>query len=202
MVKISLGFSKFSDSKLLTFADNVITRVSGIAVFSKIFPDVADVTNSRDEFRVALANAQDGGKSLTAAKKQKREVLVTNLKLWASYIEDHSNNDEALILSTGFELSQKPTAGSRPQPPSGVYLLDGELSGTAMVKCNKVDNALSYESRYREAANGEWKTGPSSTRTTFGIEGITPGTVIWVQVRGFNSHGHGEWSDPATIMVR
>lgn len=202
MVKISLGFSKFSDSKLLTFADNVITRVSGIAVFSKIFPDVADVTNSRDEFRTALANAKDGGKSLTSTKNQKRGVLVANLKLWASYIEDHSNNDEALVLSTGFELYKKPTAGSRPQPPSGVRLLDGDLSGKATVKCDKLDNAISYESRYREAADSEWKIGPTSTRTTLNIEELKPGTVIWVQVRGFNSHGHGEWSDPATIMVR
>ena len=201
-MKIKSNFGEFSDSNLLTFADNVITRVSGIAVFSNIFPDVADVTNSRDEFRTALANAKDGGKSLTSTKNQKRGVLVANLKLWASYIEDHSNNDEALVLSTGFELYKKPTAGSRPQPPSGVRLLDGDLSGKATVKCDKLDNAISYESRYREAADSEWKIGPTSTRTTLNIEELKPGTVIWVQVRGFNSHGHGEWSDPATIMVR
>lgn len=203
MAKIKLGFSKYTNTDLLLFADNVVLKISTQNNFPNIYPDVTTGIKARDAFRDALVAAQNGGRLEIANRNLKRKELEKVLKLWGSHIEDVSNGNEITILDAGYFVQQTSIAGKSPTPPQNVRLVDGALQGDVKARCKKVSNAISYELRHRQANETEWTIAPIAYKTTIELKNVAaPGTIIWVQIRASNSHGYSDWSDPATIMVR
>ncbi len=178
MNKVSLVFVRLSDGNLLVFAENVITAMTGNANFATPSPTLLAVTALKDAFSVAIANAYDGGRTLTAIKNAAKKELVDALRLLASYVEDHSANDYAVMLSSGFEVT---TFASLPRPvpaaPENVRLSDGDTSGMIKVRVNVVPEAVVYEVRFTTDEFGpesRWENLPASTSTTMQIAGIAP----------------------------
>ena len=203
MVKVKIGFGRYNDKDLLLFTDNVLSKVPKLSQFSDIYPNVSVVTALRDKFRDDLIAAQNGGKAEIANKNQTRRGLEVVLKQWGSYIEDHANNNEALVIETGYLIHQKPAQNAVPDTPQDVHITDGALSGGVKAQCKKVPDATAYELRHRQDKDTDWTMAPVSFVTKIELPNIAPpGTVIWVQIRALNTYGHSNWSDPATIMVR
>ena len=203
MVKVKIGFGRYNDKDLLLFAENVLSNVPKLSQFSDIYPNVSVVTALRDKFRNDLVATQNGGKTETANKNQTRKNLEVALKQWGSYIEDHADDNEALVIETGYLIHQKPAQGAVPDTPQNVHITDGALSGGVKAQCKKVLYATAYELRHRQDKDTNWTMAPVSFATKIELPNIAPpGTVIWVQIRAINTHGHSNWSDPATIMVR
>ena len=206
ILKVSLSFAYFSDALLITFVQAVIVAMTGNASYATPSPTLAAITTRLNNFIAAYANAADGGKTLTAIKNQLRDLLIADLRLLASYVEVTGNNDDAILLSSGFSIYGGPFS-PRPLPemPLNLRLSDGPLSGTVKARVNKVEFAVVYELRYTEDPFGpdaRWNQLPASTSTTIIVNGLTPARTIWVQIRSVNSKGYSNWSDPAMIIVR
>src|SRR5690349_12521515 len=100
IVKPSISFlTNASDGKLIIDVSGILAAMKDNASFTSPSPSLADVTAALDAFSVALAAAKDGGKTLTAVKKEKRKALVTLLRQLASYVQVESNGDMAVLLS-------------------------------------------------------------------------------------------------------
>lgn len=124
----------------------------------------------------------------------------------ALYVEANGNNHPETLLSSGFLITGGPNSS---RPLAGIPLIlsifDGPYHGSFYVKIGNVDYALMYEMRYTTDAFGpeaRWNEVTPITSTTFLVEGLEPGTKIWIQVCSLNSKGQSEWSDPAYFMVR
>jgi hypothetical protein len=105
--------------------------------------------------------------TLTAIKNQLRALLIAELRLLASYVEDIGDNDEAVLLSSGFSIYGGPFP-PRPLPdvPQNLRLSDGPLSGTVKARVNVVQFAVVYELRYTDDEFGpdaRWHQIPAST---------------------------------------
>ncbi|QQS30151.1 MAG: fibronectin type III domain-containing protein [Sphingobacteriales bacterium] len=206
LLRISVAFVYYADSLLITFVQALLAALTGNPNFATPSPTLAAITTLLNNFETAYANAAGGGKTLTAIKNQERASLIEGLRLLASYVEDNSANNEAIMLSSGFDIYGGPL-NPRPLPeiPQNLRLSDGPLSGSVIAKVNKVEFAVVYELRYTEddfGPDARWVQLSASTSTNMLISGLTPSKNIWVQVRSVNSKGYSEWSDPATIMVR
>jgi hypothetical protein len=196
------SFGKQNDAQLLATGEKIESCISNSPLFTNIYPSVDVFKEKVANYRGKLAAAADGGRLAVSAKNEARQALIHALVLWASYIEDHADNNESSIVATGFELVKKSRLGTAPNTPENVRLLDGKLSGEAMARYKKVDHATAYEIRWKKEADETWQFTNLSFKTTATIQGIARGTVIWVQVRATNTHGTSNWSDPATMMVR
>lgn len=200
--KISIGFQKKSDAALALLTAKVITAMSGNVNFPTPSPTLAVITAASDAFDGALIAANGGGKIQTADKKQKRIILEAQLHLLASYVEDNSQGNETILLSSGFEL-QKTGTSAPPEKPTDVAISDGAHSGEVVVKFTKPEKVICYVYRKATTADG-LETAPSSEpffTASFEISGLTTGETIWVAVKAYNRVGNSSWSDPATLSI-
>lgn len=204
IVKPLLDFAYYKEAQLLAFGQRITTALTGNVHFPTPTPTVAEITALVNDYSTALSNAADGGKTLTAVKNQKRLLLINGLRKLALYITANCQNNEAILLSTGF-VAAKTTRITKPQPltPEHLQLNYGILSGTVAAKSNPAKYALMYEFRYTEDEYGpdaNWIYLPLSSTSKILITGITPGKSIWVQIRSINGKGSSNWSDPANLV--
>jgi hypothetical protein len=59
--------------------------------------------------------AQNGGKAETTLMHQTEALWDDAMRKMARYVERVADNDEALILSTGFNISKQPIPSPRPE---------------------------------------------------------------------------------------
>ena len=106
--KPSLSFLKNgSDPVLFTTAEAILAGLAGNPDLPSPTPTLPVLQAAVDDFQTALANAADGGKSLTAIKNAKRAVLAQFLRQLAAYLQVACNNNFAVLVGSGFPY-QKP----------------------------------------------------------------------------------------------
>lgn len=131
VIKPSISFLKTdSDALLITDTQTIITDLTGNVSYPTPAPTLVAITTALDEFTIALANAADGGITLTAIKNDKRAALVVLLRNLANYVQVTCNGDLTVLLSSGFPIQkpQRSPIGVLPAPVNLAVSL-GELSG-------------------------------------------------------------------------
>ena len=94
-----------------------------------------------NEFDIALVEAAKGGTDFTFIKNQKRQVLIQLLSALGMYVELNSNGDEAISLTSGYELAKKPTPVGALPKPSGLVATDGANAGEIDLKNDSMAGA-------------------------------------------------------------
>jgi hypothetical protein len=199
---ISLGFAKMPDNDLDEFASHVATELtSHAAIFTAPPVTPTNLTTAQGNFHAAIAAASEGGKSLTADKTAKREIVTGLLRQLAVYIEAIPNMTAANAMLSGFEVlvpaHHSPTALAVP-----VILGFNNVASTKLgVKLQGSPGARGYEFRVGIGSgvplSGEFF---SSTRGIV-LKGLTPGTLYTVQVRALGGGNlTSEWSPSVNCM--
>lgn len=200
--KVSLGFARFSDAELDSFAQGVINRMTGNASYPTPPVTPANLQTAKNDFTSEIAAAQAGGPADTAAKNNSRQSLLGMLRRVGSYVQINCNDDMALLLDSGFEAQSTNRAQIVLAQPQGLVLKNGS-SGQLVASVGPVKNTNMYEGRIKGPA-GDWMT-PSiftgdSQHITF--DSLTPGTIYTAQVRSLGgSTGQSDWSDPTSHMA-
>jgi hypothetical protein len=101
----------------------IVAAMTGNAHYATPAPALADITTAVGAFTAAVADAVDGGKTLTAIKNERRAALVALMRQLASYVQATCNEDMAVLLSSGFP-NQKPQ-----REPFGVRAAPSNLRG-------------------------------------------------------------------------
>jgi hypothetical protein len=160
---------------------------------------MVNLKTAKDDFSSKIAAAQAGGAGDTAAKNNSRQTLLGMLRPLASYVQMTCNDDQALLLSSGFQTQSAKSASSPLERPLGLRIRNGSV-GQLVGRVDKVKNASMYEGRIK--LTGDWMasifTGDSQHIT---FDGLTPGQTYTMQVRALGgSTGQSDWSDPSSHM--
>jgi hypothetical protein len=203
VVKPSISFLKTdSDAQLIADTKTIITSMTGNASYTTPLPTLPDVTTANDEFAIALADAADGGMTLTSIKKDKRAALVALLRDLASYVQVTCNGDLTVLLSSGFPI-QKPQRNPIGVLPAPVVSLDtGALSGDLDCVVAPIFGAATYN--WQIAAASAPTVILQTAQTTGGrntFSGLTPGVTYVVQANAVGSAGPSDWSQPVSQMA-
>jgi len=203
-LRVLTGFSKYSDQQLATLAGAVIKGLAGNKAFPAPPVDLAAVQTALDEFGAAVADQVQGGTTATAAKNNKRNVLVELLRKLALYVQIHCGNDLEVLLSSGFSPATQATSVSALPKPS-ITRVDYGHTTELVVNVARVPRARSYELRSAPigagGTPGPWQSNGSFTSSrSMRINGLTPGTNYLFQARAFGSPGYSDWSDPVVHM--
>jgi hypothetical protein len=203
--KISKDFSttKFTDSGLSTKSSYIADKLTDNAAFTAPKPTIADFKAAIVLYNLALGKVEYGTKEDTVNKNNLRAALVALLKELADYVQTTSGGDEALILSTGFDVNKKPSTVGELDKPENLTAKPGSNKGTIMLTCDVVDYANFYEFEYREltpAGNGIWIQ-KTSTKRKLQIDGLISGKQYEFRVAGAGSYPTRVWSEIVTSFV-
>ena len=199
-VRISLDFSRYNDSQFATLTAAVINGMTGNKAFANPPVEITAVQTALNDFNAALAAVPLGGVSATAAKNNRRDVLVGLLRKIGYYVQTHCNNDREVLFSSGF--AALPLRGGTAVPPAKPSILSVDNGNTTqlVVRAAPVGRVRCYEVRFASVSSGGapgvWQSGglfPSSRSMV--VTGLTPGTNYAFQVRAMVSAGFSDWSD-------
>jgi hypothetical protein len=204
IVKPSISFvSNDSDALLITDTNTILTALTGNASYPTPSPTLAAVTTALNDFIAALADAADGGMTLTAIKNDKRAALAALLRELANYVQVACKGDLTILLSSGFPIQkpQRSPIGVLPAPVNITVNL-GVLSGELDAGMPPVFGAAIYNWRLT-ASNAPTVVVQSAQTTAAGntFTGLTPGVIYNVEVNAVGSAGPSDWSSPISKMV-
>jgi len=202
-VSKDVSTSKYADSELTTKAGHIVEKMTDNTNFTTPEPPLANITAAKNALIAAMAKVQNGSKEDTVIKNNCRTALETLLKSEADYVQRISNGDEAIILSSGFDVNKKPGTVGQLAKPANLSLKPGGNRGTLLVSCDVVANASFYEFNYTEApaATASLWTQKTTTKHKIQIEGLTSGKQYIFRVAGAGSDPSRVWSDDVSSYV-
>lgn len=205
IIRTSLAFAGSADHTVEEAAADVIANLYGNAAFATPPVDEAALTALLTDFQNAMASQAQGGPAATADKNNKRFLLVAALKELAFYVQVTSDNDLAVLLSSGFHAVNRNRTPEPLATPVIVRLAEGTSSGSIRITVDPVRNARGYEvdfATFVDGTVGEWE-GPLfySGSRNMSVPGLTPGTMYAFKVRAMGGKtGKSEWSPLSTRM--
>jgi hypothetical protein len=198
--RVSIRFSRLSDSALKAFASNIINSMTGNAAFPTPLIPLAQLTALQNDFANAIAAASDGGQYATAVKNSCRAALLSVLRRQAVYVESIAKHDLSMLLSSGFTAVSRNNAQS-PLPKPAITKIMNEHSAKLTLRVTPVVNSRSYQVQV-QVGQSEWQDAgiyPQARRVV--VEKLKPGTLYNLRVRAIGgSTGSSDWSDPTSRM--
>ena len=149
--KVTTNFGKYKDTDLNQKAQHIVDSLTGNAHFPTPAPALTVLQTAITDYANALAKAVDGSKEDTVLKNQARDGLEKLLVKLALYVQLNSNDDPAIILRSGFDIS-KPHAPIGVVPkPDGFTVIAGQEKGSIDLGLNTVTGAVGYQYEYTDA---------------------------------------------------
>lgn len=205
IIRVSLAFGNgMPDDTLITFSRSVHTLLYGAGGFTNIPVTAVILEAAIDAFSTAKAAQASGGKAATAEKNNRRGELVALLKQLAFYVQVASNNDLAMLLSSGFEAVSTNRAQSPLAKPAVLRVVAG-MSGEALVTISADKASRGSEVRVAEvdASGTPGPYRPVVVRTSsrnIPIPDLVPGQLYAYQGRNFG--GATTFSDWSDVLVQ
>ena len=145
--------------------------------------------------------AQDGGKTLTAILHDSEEKADEAFRKLSRYVENVADDNEAVILSSGFHLSKEPSPAKKVE----LSVTQDHTPGTVYLKRQAVEGARSYVWQYcigdTPAAENGWTFAGASTQASHQISGLTSGGHYWFRVAAVTKDGTSAYCTPLHKVV-
>ena len=102
-IRIADRLTAQSAEQLIATAATIITGLTGNPAFPSPPVDLKAVQSAADDLSSAIVAQAHGGTAATAEKYQKKNALIALLRELRHYVEDHCQNDVAVVLTSGFQ---------------------------------------------------------------------------------------------------
>ena len=201
-VKISVGFSKYTDATALVKAKHISLSMTGNTNYPTPSPSLAVYNTAITTYENALGNVQNGSITDTSIKDAARANLETLMQALGMYVQLNCGNDLTKAQSSGFDVHANPVAASIPQIPINVRGDWGAHTGEIVVSCDANADADFYCCRYSLSTTAPiWITLMAQKSRKFTLTGLAHGKDILVSLCALNSAGNSDWSDAVTVLV-
>ena len=203
VVKPAIGFlSSDNDAQLITDTETIIVAMTNNPAYPSPAPTLAIVTAAKNDFATAVANAANGGTTLTLIKNEKRAALVALMRELDIYVHMACKGNLADLQTSGFP-TWKPTrmpVGQLPAPAAPLLSL-GVRSGQLAASTPPVPNGYTYNWRVSTGTPPVITVRVQTTAASNLFENLTPGQIYLVDVNVVGSAGPSDYSDAAQLMV-
>lgn len=145
-----MGLAGQSVGDMITYGRGIVLKMS----LNPYYP-IADnphnalLETALNELENADIEAANGGKTLTATLRLKRENLFNVMRPYRDYVNEKGNGDEEVLNTTGFALVNLPGSKTELKAPVDVRTKTLAKPGEVEVYCKKVDGATGYQIRHR-----------------------------------------------------
>lgn len=203
--KVSKNFSsnKYTQAQLKVKADHIIDEMTDNPHFPTPSPTLEVLTTASANYGNALEKAQNGNKEDTVLKNNAKEELIALLKQMANYVQMASAGNEAIILSSGFNVNKKPSLIGPLPKATNLKVSMAPNRGSVLLSCKVIKKARVYVFEYTHAPvnNDSVWTKAVSTKHNTQIDGLNSGQQYVFRVAGAASDPTRNWSDQISSYV-
>lgn len=166
-------------------------------------PDFSLVTMKEltDLLESRFVATQNGGEAETTQMHQTEEQWDDAMRRMARYVERVADNDGAVILGAGFNISKQPIPSPRPE----LIVESGEKSGTVIVRRSAVQGAKSYLWQYSMTSlpdsDSGWTFAKATRKASVEIDDLVPVNKYWFHVAAVTSQGTTAYNDPIQHFI-
>ena len=188
-------------SAFITYAQSIVSAMTGNAAFSTPTPPLATVTTAIDDLLTAETAALSRVKGAVAVRNEKRAALATLLEQVKSYVQitaDASVENATSIIESA-HIGVKKTALRKPRAFDAVA---GAVSGSAKLVAHSAGPRSSYEWGYSLDGGKTWVAAPVTLQAKTTIAGLTPGAAVMFRYKPVTKKGEGDWSQSVSLIVR
>lgn len=166
-------------------------------------PPLATVQTAFDAYKVATADAAQGGTENTAIRNARRDELVALLRQLANYVSATANGNMEVLRGSGFPVQRPTRTPIGPLPaPFPPTVTQGPVSGALNAISSPVYGATIYN--WSLALQSAPEVDVQTAQTTgarMQFTGLTPGQIYVISLNAVGTAGVSDWSDYGTLMV-
>ena len=186
---------------VITFAQNVVTRMTNNPAFTSPTPTLAVVAAAITALQTAESAALARTKGAATARNDRRAELVTLLQQLKGYVQATADadaeNGAAIIQSSGLALKKETV-----HKPRVFGAAQGAVSGTVKLVTASVAHRASYDWEYSLDGGKTWVLTAGTLQAKTSIPGLPPATTVLFRVRATTKTGDGDWSQPVSLIVK
>ncbi len=205
--KVALHISSFRDfNGVLALANRVIQGMTdNAALFPNPDPLISKLEDSAERLSNRIAAAKNRDKQKIQDRNEESAFLLNELGVEGDYVDKIADGDRANILLSGFDASDDPSPRPAPvkviirrveagaEPHSAKVLIDAQPAGT--VYTLQICPAPLNETDFKEI-------GQFTSSKKLVARDLERAKEYFFRVKGFNTRGEGEWSDPVVFLAQ
>jgi len=200
MKQVKLALSGLKVNEVADLTDVIVAKMTGNAAFTTPKPALPGLTTAAAALRAKSTLIQTLESTLST-ERDLLEAMFTaqkiELRMLASYVQNESHGDPAIIHSAGMEVKGERTAATIPTQVQNLKVSVSDAEGSLESEWQPVLSAVVYLVEVRADATEVWSQVAAITRARVSIPNLTPGGKYWVRVRAIGSAGTGPFSDVA-----
>jgi hypothetical protein len=188
--------------ELVTICQRVIEKMKSNSVFPNPPAALAELEKVLPEFEAALVNAKSRDKEWVAIKNNKKALILALLDELAEYVIATCKDDLALILSSGFDVTDEQSS----RPATAIETLEVELGapGEATVRVKKATGAVAYVHQYateQPGPNTVW-VNEETTNRDHTFKGLASDKRHWFRVVAIGRKGQKAYSPVVSRSIQ
>jgi hypothetical protein len=188
-------------SLLITFAQNVVTRMTGNPSFPSPSPALAAVSTAIAALQSAETAAVARTKGAATMRNDKRTALIALLEQLRAYVQSIADatpeNGAAIIESAGLPVRKPANHG-----PRTFEVKAGPVTGSAKLYAKSVGPRSAYLWQYSVDAGKTWVDWPATVQAKTIITGLTPGVTAEFRYQPVSKTGEGDWSQTVSMVIK
>jgi hypothetical protein len=166
-------------------------------------PALEQMIEDNAAYLILLSKIKNGSKVDTIMKEKLRKALEVPLKRLAAYVQTTSGGDEAIIVSSGFDIKKTPSTINPLAKPTGVKVTMGVEKGNVVVSYDRINRARTYIVHYTTfpvAPNCMWMY-ETGTKRKILIKKLTSGSKMVFCIAAMCTDTLLNWSDEITTYI-
>jgi hypothetical protein len=195
--KVKMGLTKKSTNELIPYIQNHIEMMTGNPNFVTPQPPAADLLaafNDYQETALAVINLETTLKDTVALRDQQRGTLTGLMNVRAGYVQQTSNGNRQVILTSGLGAKNPPTPVDFLPAPTNLRVdLNGE-AGLMKIRWDVVPYAKTYKLQCsRDVTPRVWEDLANGTKTTV-TKTLEVGVTYVFRAAAVGKPGQSNWS--------
>jgi hypothetical protein len=186
---------------LIQYAQGIVKGMTANPSFPNPMPTLAEVTSAIAALNAAETAALTRTKGAVLTRNGAQTTLVTLLRQLRGYIQTVADADAATSAATiaGAGISVRKTPA---RPPRAFRATTGAVSGSAKLVVPAAARRASYDWEYSADGGKTWVAAPSTLGAKATLTGLPAGTTVQFRYRALTKAGEGDWSQPASLLVK
>jgi hypothetical protein len=187
---------------LIIICKRVIEKMKSNPVYPNPPAALAELEKALPEFEVALVNAKSRDKEWVAIKNNKQAHILALLEEVAAYVIATSKGDRALILNSGFDVTDEQTGPAKPFVEALVVELGAP--GEAIIRAKNQKGAVAYVHQYATELPGPntvWHS-EGSTTGNYTFTGLNSDKRYWFRVVAIGRKGQKAYSPVVSKSIQ
>jgi hypothetical protein len=195
--KVKMGLYVMTTNELIPYIQNHIEMMTGNPNFPAPQPPSADFLaqyHGYQDAAMAVLSAETLLRDAISRRDQERDAMVGTMNVRAAYVQQVSNGNRHVIVSSGLGVKSAPTFATSLAAPTNLRVeLNGE-AGLMKIRWDPVPHAKTYLLQYsRHGMPRVWETLESTTKTAV-TKTLEVGVTYVFRVTANGTPGMSNWS--------